>query len=871
METSIRSADLLLEGTGQAAATDLPTVFHLLASGPQGLSSGEASRRLASEGPNEVQPEQRSFGGIVYEQLQNGINLLLAAAGVLTFVVGSPVDGVIILALLALNVGLSILQEYRAERALAVLRTLLPLQARVLRDGGQITVPARELVRGDVVEVRSGDLVPADLRVIDAQGLEVNQASLTGEALAQPKDAAPVASGPPTAWANILFAGSTVVSGEGRSVVVASGEHTQFGETASLLRGLRAPSDFQVNLTRFGGFLLQFSLFLAAVVFAVNAGLGREIITSLTLALSLMLGMVPEALPAVTATTLALGAARLARKKVLVRRLAAVEDLSVVDTLCVDKTGTLTANRTVVAEVWTEATPGIVLKAAVLCSTYPHHENNVVDAAVVAAAVDAGLSLAEIAPIPRQVRVQFTSEQKRMCVTAELPEGTELICKGAADVILQHCVRSRTQAGDRDLPQRTDIEAQVIRMQQAGERVIAVAVHEQLPDTVDPTASSQKMTLLGLIGLADPPRPGAAMALARAKALQVRVKIVTGDALRRAVALAEQLGLAAPADAIVDAQALRGPEADTLAERGQIFGETVPADKYRLVRRLQSHGAHVGVTGDGVNDAPALRAADVGIALASGSDAAKGAADLVLLEDELGVIVEGIAEGRRLFTNVNRYLLYTMVSNFANVVVIAIASLFLNFLPLLPEQVLLLNVLADLPMLAIITDRVSAEDLATPRRWDVRRLVELTLYLGILNALFAFGLLRYLTGQPPAIIYSAWFLLLGTTALLILVPVRTLRWFWQAPPPSLPITLALAGGLLVTFGLVNTPATRGLFQFAPLSLSFQLGISAYAVLYVLAADVLKRFFVHVVKGNGTATAGPRWDETVRRATALGNP
>ncbi len=867
MGTSSPSTDPILEGPAQAVAADAPTVLHLLASGPQGLSSAEAARRLAREGPNEVRAEQRSFRGIVTEQLANGINLLLAAAGLLTFAVGSPLDGEIILTLLALNVGLSILQEYRAERALAALRTLLPLQAHVWRDGVEVTLLARYLVRGDVVAVRSGDLVPADIRLLDAQGLEVNQATLTGEALPQAKDPAPVVAGPPTTWTNMLFAGSTIVGGEGSGVVVATGEHTQFGETASLLKGLRTPSDFQVNLTRFGGFLLRFGLFLAVIVFAANSALGRGIITSLTLALSLMLGMVPEALPAVTATTLALGAARLARKKVLVRRLAAVEDMSVVDTLCVDKTGTLTANRTVVAEVWTQATPEAVLRAAVLSSTYPHHESNVVDAAVVAAAVDAGLSLAEIATNPRHVSVPFTSDQKRMCVTANFPEGTALICKGAAEVILQHCVRGRTKEGDKDLPQRTEVDAQVARMQQAGERVIAVAIHERLPDTWDPTKGNLEMTLLGLIGLADPPRPDAASALARAQALKVRVKIVTGDALRRGVALAEQLGLSAPPDAIVSAQALRGPEAETVAERGQIFGEAVPADKYRLVRVLQSHGAHVGVTGDGVNDAPALRAADVGIALASGSDAAKGAADLVLLEDDLGVIVEGLAEGRRLFTNINRYLLYTMVSNFANVVVIAIASLFLNFLPLLPDQVLLLNVLADLPMLAIITDLVAAEDLATPRRWDVRRLVELTLYLGVLNALFAFGLLRFLTGQPPPIIYSAWFLLLGITAILILLPVRTPRWFWQAPPPSLPLALALGATLLVTFGLINVPATRALFHFAPLSWGFQLGVTAYAVLYVLVADVLKRYFVHVARGNGGGIGGGRPEESFRHATA----
>ena len=814
-----------------------------LGSGPEGLPSAEAARRFAQYGPNEVRADRRSFGGIIGEQLRSGINLLLAFAGLLTVLVGSLTDGAIILVLVVLNLGLSIFQEYRAERALDALRALLPLTVRVWRDGAEIERPARELVPGDVIALRAGNLVPADVRLLEAEGLEVNQAALTGESLSEAKDVASAAPGPPASWAAVLFAGTTVVSGHGRGVVAATGERTQFGETAALVRDIRAASDFQVNLSRFGGFLLRFGLLLAVVVFVSNALLGRGLVVSLTLALALMLGTVPEALPAVTATTLALGAARLARRKVLVRRLAAVEDLSVVDTLCCDKTGTISQNRTAVTDIWSRTAPDDVLRAALLCSSYPRTNDNIVDDAIIAAVESKGLPGIDAAGIVRTTLMPFSSERKWMCVAAERPPARELIVKGAADVVLRFCGSLRTSDGDIELgPVAEGVASEIAALQGRGARVIAVAIRALAPgDPAD--AAAGRLTLLGLLGLADPPRPGAAAALARAETLQVAVKIVTGDAVRRATALAAQIGMDVSPDTVMPAEALRGPDLASAATRGRIFGEVVPADKYRLVRALQSEGRHVAVTGDGINDAPALRAADVGIALASGSDAAKDAADLVLLEDDLGVIVDGIAEGRRLFTNINRYLLYTMVSNFANVVVVAIASLFLNFLPMLPTQVLVLNVLADLPMLAIVTDHVAAADLATPRRWDVRRLVEITFYLGVLNALFAFGLLRLVRGQPVPVVYSTWFLLLGTTALLILVVARTPGPFWKAPPLSLPLGLAIAAGLVVTLALINVPVARRLFDLGTLSWAAQGGILVYSLGYVAAADVLKIAFL----------------------------
>jgi Mg2+-importing ATPase len=377
------------------AAVGPDEALKMCGSGQQGLTAEEARARLARSGPNSVGVESRSLRAIVLEQVKNGINLLLAGAGVLTIITGDLVDGVIILGLITLNVGLSIVQEYRAEKALEALRALLPVECRVVRNGKEMSIPATELVPGDIVNIRSGDLVPADIRILESDGLEVNQATLTGESVPQSKSAALVTSSAAIDWTNIAFAGTVVVGGEGKGVVIATGARTQFGETASLVKGVRAASDFQVNLNHFGAFLLRFGLLLAAAVFISNALLGRGILVSLTLALALALGVVPEALPAVTATTLALGAAELARRKVLVRRLASVEDMSVIDTLCIDKTGTITENRTQVVEVWSPVSDTALLEAAVLCTSYPKTGVNVIDDAVIGAA--AKLDLASLA------------------------------------------------------------------------------------------------------------------------------------------------------------------------------------------------------------------------------------------------------------------------------------------------------------------------------------------------------------------------------------------------------------------------------------------------------------------------------------------
>jgi Mg2+-importing ATPase len=802
---------------GGAAAATVDAVLADLGSTPEGLSAEQARTRLARYGPNAVGVASRSLNGIVLEQVKNGINLLLAGAGLLTIITGDLPDGAIILALIALNVGLSIVQEYRAEKALEALRHLLPLHSHVKRDGTESDVLAEQLVPGDFVLLGSGDVVPADIRLIEAHELEVDQATLTGESVPQTKAVAPVNTTTASEWTDIVFAGTTVVGGAGAGVVVATGSRTQFGETASLVKGARAAGDFQVNLSRFAGFLLRFGLVLATVVFISNALLGRGVLVSLTLALALALGIVPEALPAVTATTLALGARALARKRVLVRRLAAIEDLSAIDTLCIDKTGTITENRTELVDSWSLIPKDSLLVAAVQCSSYPRKGANVIDDALIEAA--SGLDVSSLNGESRHTVTEFNAETRQMCVSV----GRELIYKGAAATLLVRCRSVKTPDGVLPLEGH----------QQEGARVLAVAAGAaDVPD----------LTLLGLIAMSDPPRPGAADALRMATDLGIEVKIVTGDALPRAAALAKQIGMEVPDDAIISARDLNAGNTSSAAIVGRIFAETVPADKFRLVQTLQRLGRHVAVTGDGVNDAPALQTADVGIALASGTDATKGAADLVLLEDNLKVIVDGIDEGRRTFTNINRYLLYTMVSNFANVIIVAVASLVLPFIPLTPGQVLLLNLLADLPMLAIVTDLVSADDVSRPRHWDVRRLVELSIFLGLINAVFAFGLLRLVSTRSAEEIHTVWFLFLGSSALLVLFAVRNKGWFFERPWPSLPVVGAVAAALVVTVGLVNLPPAKTLLGFGTLGALEQLGILAYALAYVAVADVLQTAF-----------------------------
>ncbi|MCL5256387.1 MAG: cation-transporting P-type ATPase [Chloroflexi bacterium] len=855
IETPVRPEPGLQSSLEEMAKANTEQTLELLHSSSNGLSPEEAAHRLETTGPNAIAAEQRSALTILGQQLRNGLMILLFSAALITIVLGDYVDGAIILVLLLLNTSLGFFQEYRAERALADLRRLVEVQSRVLRGGQEVQVPARDIVPGDIIMVRDGDLVPADARLIDGEGLMVNQAALTGESLWQEKDPAPMSTLPSAIASapNLLFSGTSVMAGAGRAIVVGTGKRTAFGRTASLLQDVRRASDFQRNLDKFAGFLLRFGLVLTAVVFIANALLGRDILTSLTLSLALALGLVPEALPAVTITSLSLGASILVRNKVVVRRLAAIEDFSAIDVLCTDKTGTITENKVAVTGLGTGGTETDLLRAAILCSDFPVVGRHPIDDAIVQAAKDKGLDLDRLAGVQRLVTLPFTSARKRTSVLVP-GEDTgsqtcEIITKGAAAVIIDRCTQLRQGSETVDLAaQRENIEQRMRTAAEAGNMVLAVA-SKPIPACQQITeADEEGFTLLGFIMLADPLRPGAGDAIKQARELGLDVKIITGDSRYTAIAMARSLGLPSDPSDIVAGEDLRSKDLAEISERAHIFAEVVPEDKYHIVRALQSKGHRVAVTGDGINDSPALKTADVGIAMESGTEVAKDASDLILLENDLRVIVDGLREGRRVFINLNRYLVYTMVSNFANVLIVAVASLFLNFLPLLPEQVLLVSILPDIPMLSIATDRVSRLQVSHPRHWAIRQIMEASIYLGIFNAIFAFGLLRFFQGAPPPEIRTAWYLFIGITSILILFPARSHLPFWKDVAPSWQLTTATAVTLIVVILLAELPLSQVLFGFVPLSVTTQLALFGYSLLYVLVAElVLVEYYRHTVE------------------------
>ncbi len=815
----------------------------------EGLSEEQAARRLQQVGPNTIEGREITRWRLVRRQLANALTILLVGAAVLSLALGDVADGIIILVLVLLNSLLGFWQEYRAASALEELRRLIQVQARVKRGGRERVVPAREIVPGDVVLAQAGDIVPADVRLVDAQSLAANEAALTGEAMPVSKtaEAIPEIRGKPTRVPNTLFTGTTVVSGRGEGVAVATGARTYFGQTASLLRGLEQPGPFQQELNRFADVLLLVGVVSLTAIVAVNAAMGRGLLNSLIFGLALIAGIVPEALPAVTAITLSLGAAELARQNVVVKRLSALQDLSSVTVLCTDKTGTLTRGVMTVETIW--GAPE-TLREAVLATTYPQRGENTIYDAIIDYAGRQGV-LGEVPQArPLLKRLPFDPGRKRASVVLRRDGAAHMIVLGAPPSVMEVC------SDYRPVGSREKAQAQLGAMADRALRVVAVAARD-LPVREDYSPSDEReLTFLGLVGMGDPIRPGVPQAIDRARRLDVDVKVLTGDNVRTAQAVARQLGLTADGAVVVTGEELRDRQAspEQLCVT-QVFAELIPQDKYIIVQGLERAGEAVAVTGDGVNDAPALRAAAVGVAMASGTAVAKEAGDLILVHDDFGSLVDGVAKGREILANLSKYLLYTMPGNYSILITMFVASLILPFLPLLPAQVLLLAVITDLPMLAISTDTVDPEELARPERLDIGRLVGLAGVLGVLGALFNLGLMSVLRSSPEALFHTALLYELALTTFFLAPVVRSRRPLWRERSMSRALVGALAVGtaFFVFLVAVSTPLTTFL-GLVVLPGGVNLAIVGYSLLYALVAEAASEVYYRVRMDSGGAAA-----------------
>lgn len=825
-------------------SSGLDETLRALEARPEGLTAAEAALRLQRHGPNALRGQRTlTVLALLLRQLTSPIVLILIAAAVLSFTLSDATDGLIILAIIALSSLLGFGQEYRATRAVARLQQMVELKATVLRDGREQSIAATEVVPGDVVLLSAGSSVPADCRLLEERNLYTNEATLTGETFPVEKSVGELPADTPVARrSNCVFQGTHAVSGTARALVLRTGEATEFGAIAQRLRLRPDETEFERGVRSFGNLLIRVTLLLVMLIFAFNVALHRPVLEAFLFALALAVGLTPELLPAIISVNLASGARRMAAQRVIVKRLAAIENFGSMDVLCSDKTGTLTVGQVELAGALDSSgqASARVLQLAGLNAGLQTGFRNPIDAAIVAAA-------------PAQAEAQRLDElpydftRKRLSVLVRTgPDETLLVTKGALAQVLQACSTVEGPDGSR-VPlagQQAALQALHAGYSARGLRTLGLA-YKALPQrqTVSEDDESE-LVFLGFLVLADPPKPGIADTLRHLHGLGVHLKIITGDNPLVAAEVARQIGFKSPR--VMSGQELHDVGDDALPELARhvdVFAEVVPNQKERIIRALRTAGHVVGYLGDGINDAPALHAADVGISVQGAADVAKDAADIVLLSHSLDVLITGIREGRKTFANTLKYVFMATSANFGNMFSMAGASLLLPFLPLLPKQILLTNLLTDLPEMAIATDHVDANALERPRHWDVRFIRNFMLYFGLLSSVFdflTFGLLYWMLQAAPAHFRSGWFVESVVSAALVVLIIRTRRPFWHSRP-SLTLSAATAAVIAATVALPYTPLGP-LFGFAPLPAQF-LGLMALLVLlYVACAEGLKHLF-----------------------------
>ena len=825
-----------------------PALLRQLGSSATGLSAELAARRLAENGPNTLAAPGvgRSDGLLLLlRQFLSPIVLILLGAALLSFALDSPTDGAIILLIVLASGLLGFWQEFTASRAVSELLAVVELRTTVLRDGTPASIPMVEVVVGDVVLLAAGDGVPADCRVLEERDLSVDEATLTGESVPVAKGVEPSpADTPLTRRANALHLGTHVVSGTARAVVVATGHATSYGAIANSLRLRSGETEFERGIRRFGNLLLEVTLLLIVAIFAFNVYLKRPVIDSFLFALALGVGLTPQLLPAIISVNLARGARAMARCRVIVKRLASIENFGSMDVLCTDKTGTLTegsARLQAALSADGRESPRVQTYAC-LNAAFESGFPNPIDEAL------RGLEI----PAPGWCKLDekpFDFHRKRQSLLLQPPPdiGTtaELISKGALPQILAVCTLA--EAGDGSVHPLADLEeaigAQARSLSADGYRLLGVARRTHPPDQIG-AQSEQAMTFLGLIALADPLKPGIAATLAELGQLGVRLKIITGDNALVAARLGQQAGL--DASAVITGGELLALSDEALPLRAQacdIFAEVEPNQKQRLILALRRAGHVVGYMGDGINDAPALHSADVGLSVQGAVDVAKEAADIVLLEHDLNVLTAGIREGRRTFANTLKYVFMATSANFGNMFSMAGASLLLPFLPLLPKQILLTNLLTDLPEMTIATDRVDADWIERPRRWDIAFIRRFMLSFGLVSSVFdylTFAILLLMLHSDEALFRTGWFVESVVSAASIVLVVRT-RGPLLASRPSRSLMVST---LLVVIATLLLPASPlgSVFGFVPLPPLYLLLLSLILLGYVLAAELVKRRF-----------------------------
>ncbi|MGB8212163.1 MAG: magnesium-translocating P-type ATPase [Anaerolineales bacterium] len=846
----------------ESARTDVSTVLEQLNTTPNGLSQAEVEARAEQYGPNEIAREKhRNWILRLWDNIKNPLVILLVVLGAVSYLTGDTPGALVILAMVILGIVLRYIQESRADSAAEKLKAMVRTTATVIREGQRQEISLKELVPGDIVALAAGDMIPADVRVLTARDLFINQAALTGESLPVEKTV-PVVSEAiqnPLEMTNICFLGSNIESGTATAVVVQTGSGTYFGSLASSIVGQRVLTSFDKGVNQFTLLMISFMAVMVPLVFLFNGLSKHNWLDAFLFALAVAVGLTPEMLPMIVTVNLSKGAIAMSKKKVIVKRLNSIQNFGAMDVLCTDKTGTITEGK-IILEKFLDVMNNPskrVLDYGYMNSYYQTGLKNLMDEAILNH-INLNDDL-QVDELYRKIdELPFDFQRRRMSVIVENEKKQQiLICKGAVEEIMGLSTHVEVNGEILEVtPEHDEHRKQRIKqLNMEGFRVIAVAYRvfpatDELPHYT--TRDESNLTLLGYLAFLDPPKATATEALGKLKEHNVAVKILTGDNDIVTGTICKQVGL--PVEHILlgsEIEEMNEAQLADAAEANTVFAKLSPSHKERIIHALQSKGHVVGFLGDGINDAPALKAADVGISVDSAVDIAKESSDIILLENSLLVLQDGVMEGRAVFGNITKYIKMAASSNFGNMFSVLGASIFLPFLPMLPLQVLTNNLLYDFSQTAIPTDEVDADWLEKPRKWAIGEIRRFMIFIGPISSifdyatyflmLFVYGAWAHPDAAHIALFHTAWFIESIFTQTLIIHVIRTKKIPFIQSRASNSLLFTSLAVVAVAAYLPISPIAKVL-GFVPLPLSFWPWLLAMLLAYIILTQIVKVWF-----------------------------
>ena len=853
--------------TGGAWALSQDALKRKLGTSDRGLSDAEAKERLREYGHNEIaDKDRRTWLDILIAQVASPLLFILMVALVISAFLGEVFDAIILLTIILVSVLLGFFQEYSSERALTALKKYFSYHATVIRNGQKMVIDARELVPGDIVTIGLGDIVPADIRLIETNGIEVNESALTGESREVEKNvkAKPPKNATPQDIKNGLFMGSIIVSGYAKGIVVATGHDTFFGKSAALFSAKVPESDFQLGIRKFGSMVLRFVIIITVCVFISNYLLSHgtnPFADSMLFALALAVGIAPEALPAIITITLSSGSLKLAEKKVVTKKLAAIEDLGNMDVLCTDKTGTLSeeAIRFEKCIDFDMKDSHDIFEYAFLCNEAVgtlRVKGSSIDVAIRKAGLSKGIDISRFTKIED---IPFDFERRRMGLVVQEGRKRILIVKGAPESMLSACKKIKISSNLYSMGGKGAYVKKMIReYNEKGYTTILVGYRDiEKKESYSPD-DERDLILTGFVLLFNPPKTTVRATLERLKKLKVRLKVLTGDDPLVTKKLCKDVGFMPSGGRIILGTELARMSEDKvreIVERYDVFARVTPEQKLMIVEALKKNGHVVGFLGDGINDAPALRTADVGISVDTAADVAKGASNIILLRKSLSVVADGVENGRKIFGNITKYILNTMSANNGNMITVAVSSIFLPFIPLLPTQILLNNLLSDLPLMSVASDNVDKEYTRKPQKWDIKFITKFMLFFGVISTVFdllLIGILYLFMRVDVDTFRTAWFLESVLSEMIIVFSLRTQLPFFRSMPSALLIGASLFAILVSIFVIYFGPLAV-LFHFVPLSEAVLLLIAGILVTYFALTEIGKPFFFAYIAKTASAS------------------